>query len=193
LRTDCDATARHLTLKVLLCRNMSTKDVLVEGNVTWINPYKGGARPPPEIEAEGRRTKPCASAILHVRRAGDASSPFDLDSPPIAELRTDDVGNFSLSLSPGKYDIFRAAKFGKPTWYDQDQTAGGSRRLIPGGCMDAAENALWRRSPDCSLVVPDPADCAPNGAEAVASAPATMTGVMLHWVNGMERGLPLPC
>jgi len=75
--------------------------------------YKGGARPPPDIEAEGRRTKPCTNAVLHVRSAADAD--FDLDAPAI-ELKTDADGAFAVELEPGLYNVFRAAKYGKPAW-----------------------------------------------------------------------------
>ena len=65
------------------------------------------------MEAEGRRTKPCTDAVLHVRAAADAD--FDLDVPAL-QINTDADGAFAVTLEPGLYNVFRAAKFGKPAW-----------------------------------------------------------------------------
>ena len=154
----------------------SSSAVLVHGAVTWINPYKGGARPPPDVEAEGRRTKPCTNQVLHVRTAAVADGGFDLDSPA-SELKTDGEGNFAVTLEPGHYHVFRAAKFGKPTWHAEEEGSAGPR--IPGGCMDVEENTAWRRRPD--------------GALEVLAGATEQRGVLLHWVNGNEAGLPFPC
>jgi hypothetical protein len=150
----------------------TVKAIAVHGAVTWVNPYKGGARPPPEIEAEARMTKLCTNQLLHARPAADVG--FDLDSAAV-ELQTDAEGNFAATLAPGQYYVFRAAKFGKPAWHDEEQAG----PKIPGGSMDAGANAAWRRRPDCVLEV--------------LADEAEQHGVLLHWVNGSEAGLPLPC
>jgi hypothetical protein len=170
--------------------------VTIRGSVTWINPYKGGARPPRDVEEEGRRTKPCTNTVLHIRPAeGPEEPPFDLDSIPLTQLRTDSDGEFEVKLAPGVYNIFRADKLGKPKWHDEaiaaatvadgGSSSGGSsmRMRFPGG-PDIAENERWRRHPDCGLTV-----MVPEGAPEMA----IMGGVVLHWVNGMERGVALPC
>ena len=157
------------------------EEVIVSGSLTWVNPYKDGARPPPEVEEAGRRTTPCASTVMHVRlaKALEDTPPFDLDSAPLTEISTDERGNFELKLAPGNYEIFRKEKFGRPKWHDEYQTAGVTQRMIPGGCMDVTKNAKWRRKPDCVLVVQE--------------GHGNAKDVVLHWVNGMEQGVPLPC
>ena len=157
--------------------------ILVSGSVTWVDPYKGGARPPPEVEEEGRRTKPCANHMLHVRPANADGAALELESPPLAELRTDAEGNFEIELAPGTYHIFRASKLGVPGWHAQEQEQssdnGLPRRMVPGASFSVEENVRWRRKPDASL-------------EVVASG-TEQRGVTLHWVNDRERGLPMPC
>eukprot|EP00729_Bicosta_minor_P000139 gene139-32853_t len=135
--------------------------ISVQGAVTWVDPYKGGARPPPDIEAEGRRTKPCTNAVLHVRSAADAD--FDLDAPAI-ELKTDADGAFAVELEPGLYNVFRAAKYGKPAWHGESKDKTASPW---GGGMDAGENTAWRRRPDCTFEVKD--------------GMLEQCGVQLHW------------
>ena len=50
--------------------------------------------------------------------------------------------------------------------------------------MDRKENEKWRRKADCMFEV----TAAAGGGEG-----EEQKGVMLHWVNGREAGLPLPC
>ena len=152
---------------------MATKEstMSVTGTVTWVNPYTGGARPPPDVEAEGRRTKQCTNTTLHVRRlTKDNLSDFDLDSTVI-DLNIDSNGTFKIHVDlPGKYYIFNTTKFGMPSWYNEENVS---------MMMDKDENARWRRTPECTFEV----------LEGVTA----LTDVELHWVNGVERGLPLPC
>jgi len=60
--------------------------------------------------------------------------------------------------------------------------------MIPGGGMDRKENEKWRRKADCMFEVTAAAAAAEGGGEEVKQK-----GVLLHWVNGREAGLPLPC
>ena len=169
----------------------------VSGSLTWVNPYKGGCRPPPDIEAEGRRTKPCPNVTMVVRsfptndeaeekNTATTAVDFDLDSPYVAELKTDAEGEWKLQLPPGTYHVYRASKVGKPSWYGNATNSSSSsttQRMIPGGGMDRKENEKWRRKADCMFVV----TAAAGGEE------EEQKGVLLHWVNGREAGLPLPC
>ena len=59
--------------------------------------------------------------------------------------------------------------------------------MISGGGMDRKENEKWRRKADCMFEVTAAAAAAEGGEE------EEQKGVLLHWVNGREAGLPLPC
>ena len=54
--------------------------------------------------------------------------------------------------------------------------------------MDRKENEKWRRKADCMFEVTAAAAAAEGGGEE-----EEQKGVLLHWVNGREAGLPLPC
>ena len=148
--------------------------VSVHGTITWIDPYRGGARPTPEMEAEGRRTKPCANQLFHVRLATAGDLDFDLSDPAFVELRTDADGSFAVVLEPGLHHVFRAAKLGRPAWHDEARAG----PAFGGIGMDRTRNAAWRRRPDCFFEV------GPDGEQ---------RGVKLHWTNSAEAGMPLPC
>ena len=60
--------------------------------------------------------------------------------------------------------------------------------MIPGGGMDRKENEKWRRKADCMFEVTAAAAAAEGG-----GGEEEQKGVLLHWVNGREAGLPLPC
>ena len=206
-------------------QNGGCSSVLVCGSVTWVNPYKGGARPTEEMEAEGRRTKPCPNQLLYVRPLrAENDAEFDLDCPPLAELRTDAQGNFELTerLVPGKYSVYRSSKLGTPAWHAQvlaqqqqqqqqqqqsssssaaDRQARAPFRFSPYSPFSVEENVQWRRRPDASFEVMREVEVeatASNGDEQQQEQEQEQQQqqqqrVSFHWVNGLERGTPLPC
>ena len=182
--------------------------MLVAGTVTWVDPYKGGARPTPQIEAEGRRTKPCANQLLHVRPAAET---FDLDSEPLAELHTDAEGCFEMQLAPGRYHVFRSSKLGTPAWHAQQQqqeqqepqqqpqpSEGAPPRqpqmmmMMPGG-SSVADNVRWRMRPDATIEVDASSESGESGESSSSSSSGSGGRVKLHWVNDRELGTAMPC
>ncbi len=78
---------------------------LVTQKITYIQPYCGGARPTPEMEAETQKPKPYSEkTIIIISEKGKVDS-----------IKTDKDGNFKKTLKYGNYTFFEAWKYYKKT------------------------------------------------------------------------------
>jgi hypothetical protein len=84
--------------------------------LTYIEPYCGGARPTPEMEKDAQTPRPYANRKVYV-----VSEKRKVDT-----LTTDDKGNITFKLKKGKYKVYEAWRFLKQT---PDQSP--SNRFIP--------------------------------------------------------------
>jgi len=73
--------------------------------VTYIQPYCGGARPTPEMQAEALKAKPYSNrSVIIVSESGKVDS-----------AKTDKTGTLKKSLKIGKYKFFESWRYYKTT------------------------------------------------------------------------------
>ena len=78
---------------------------VIRDTLFYIQPYCGGARPTPEIEAESRKPKPYANRTMIIIS----------DKQKVDSVKTDQYGAFKLKLKKGKYKMYEAWKYYKST------------------------------------------------------------------------------
>ncbi|MDP1800202.1 MAG: hypothetical protein Q8L81_02530 [Bacteroidota bacterium] len=76
---------------------------LVSTQITFMQPYCGGARPTPEIQADAQKAKPYSNKTIVV-----VSNKGKVDSS-----KTTVEGTFKINLKPGTYKLFEAWRYYK--------------------------------------------------------------------------------
>jgi hypothetical protein len=116
------ASLMFLALSSCAQKKLSTK-------VTYIQPYCGGARPTPEIEAEGQKQRPYSNrTIIIVSGLGKIDSAL-----------TDKNGVLKKVLRSGNYKLFEAWRFYKST------PNGGPISHYDQTCLSAEWNKAFRK------------------------------------------------
>lgn len=76
---------------------------LVSTQINFMQPYCGGARPTPEIQADAQKAKPYSNrTIVAVSNKGKVDS-----------AKTNTEGTFKINLKPGTYKLFEAWRYYK--------------------------------------------------------------------------------
>jgi len=78
---------------------LQSNAVVITGTVLETQSYCGGAAPSEERLAQMRTPRPLAGKTIYVK----AGSVNDTEAPVLAEVTSDERGEFSLSLEPGLY------------------------------------------------------------------------------------------
>ena len=95
---------KSLQLLVLGCALFScTQKKLVSTPITFLQPYCGGARPSPEMQADAQKAKPYSNKTLVV-----VSAKGKVDS-----AKTNAEETFKINLKPGTYKLFEAWRYYK--------------------------------------------------------------------------------
>ncbi len=76
---------------------------LVSTQITFMQPYCGGARPTPEMQADAQKAKPYSNKTIVV-----VSNKGKVDS-----AKTTAEGTFKINLKPGTYRLFEAWRYYK--------------------------------------------------------------------------------
>ncbi|MBL7912311.1 MAG: carboxypeptidase regulatory-like domain-containing protein [Bacteroidia bacterium] len=95
---------KNLFLLILGCALFScSQKKLVSTTITFMQPYCGGARPTPEIQADALKAKPYSNRTIVA-----VSSKGRVDS-----AKTNADGTFKINLKPGTYKLFEAWRYYK--------------------------------------------------------------------------------
>jgi hypothetical protein len=103
----------NISIIAFLCLTNSlllAQKKVFNAKITCIQPYCGGARPTPEMEADAARTKPYAKqTIVFISTAGKIDS-----------VKTDADGNLNKKLKVGKYKLFESWRYYKLAPHGED-------------------------------------------------------------------------
>lgn len=90
---------------LIAASNTSCQKKLQKVKVSYIQPYCGGARPTPEMVAEGEKLRPYENkTVILVSAKGKVDS-----------AKTNKEGVFSKKLAPGTYKLYEAWRYYKKT------------------------------------------------------------------------------
>lgn len=98
-------------LFLILATNASCQKKMHKIKISYIQPYCGGARPSPEMVADGEKLRPyTGKTIIIVSEKGKVDS-----------AKTDNEGYLNKKLAPGKYKLFEPWRFHKKTQTGEPQ------------------------------------------------------------------------